>query len=353
MKEIAAFRVNYTQFIDPSGAAIEDFPQSVNDPQMLVEWYKAMVLCRTFDRKAIALQRTGRISTYPSLLGQEALDVGLASAMKASDVLVPYYRSLATQILRGVTLVETLLLYGGDERGNAFRGPIEDFPTQINLSTQAPHAVGVAMAMRLRGEKRAAVCTIGDGATSKGDFYEAINLAGVWQAPVVFVVINNRWAISVPVEGQTAAKTLAQKAFAAGIPGEQVDGNDVIAVYDALTLALEKARGGGGPHVIEALTYRLGDHTTADDASRYREDLEVSEAWKADPVARLRTYLGENGKWTKEQEEQLLADVAKKIDLAVDEYLSIENPEPEEMIDYLYAELPNDLAELRASLKKA
>src|SRR6516225_7084584 len=180
------------------------------------------------------------------------------------------------QLWRGVSLVELFLFWGGDERGSDFAKVREDFPICVPVATHTPHAVGVALAFKLRHQQRVAVCAFGDGATSKGDVAEALNIAGVWHLPLVFVINNNHWAISVPVTQQTAAETLAQKAIAAGIEGEQVDGNDIIAVREAVARAVAKARAGGGPHLIEALTYRLSDHTTADDARRYRSDTDVS-----------------------------------------------------------------------------
>ena len=206
---------------------------------------------------------------------------------------------------------------------------------------------GVALAFKLRREKRVAVCVFGDGATSKGDVAEALNVAGVWRLPVVFVINNNRWAISVPLAQQTAAETLAQKAIAAGIEGEQVDGNDVIAVREAMARALANARAGGGPHLIEALTYRLGDHTTADDASRYRSGSEVSARWAEEPIARLRNYLVAQEMWGKADEEQLLAEITLQIERAAEAYLATSPPPPEAMFDYMYESLPQDLAEQR------
>ena len=276
MTTAATFQIQYSRFIDSSGQEVAQLPPSIDDDS-LVEFYRDMVFCRAFDKKAVALQRTGRLSTYAPLIGQEAIDVGIAHALEPTDVFLPYYRNVGAQILRGVSMVEQFLYFGGNERGCDFKKLAEDFPTQT------PHAVGVAMAIKLRREQRAAVTTIGDGASSKGDFYEAMNLAGVWQVPLVFVAINNGWAISVPYESQTAAKTLAQKAIAAGIGSEQVDGNDVTAVHDGMRRALDRARSGEGPYLIDMETYRLGDHTTADNASRYRPDEEVSAAWKEDP----------------------------------------------------------------------
>jgi pyruvate dehydrogenase E1 component alpha subunit len=215
------------------------------------------------------------------------------------------------------------------------------------IATQTTHAVGVAYAFKLRQEKRVALTTIGDGGTSKGDFYEALNFAGVWQVPVIFMIINNGWAISMRRENQSAAETLAQKGVAAGIPGEQVDGNDVIAVHDVVARALAKARKGGGPTVIEALTYRLTDHSTADDASRYRDPDEVSVHWKDEPLVRLRTYLAGIGAWSKGDEENLINGIDREIDEAVAENATVEALPPESMFDNLFAELPADLKEHR------
>src|SRR5208337_2910282 len=225
--------------------------------------------------------------------------------------------------------------------------PRQDFPVSVPVGSHAPHAVGVALAFKLRRETRVAVCVFGDGATSKGDVAEALNIAGVWRLPLVFVINNNRWAISVPVTGQTAAQTLAQKAIAAGIEGEQVDGNDVVAVREAVGRAVAKARAGGGPHLIEALTYRLSDHTTADDARRYRSDAEVSPHWAEDPITRLRNHLVGAGMWAKVDEERLLAEVSAAVDKAAETYLAIPPQGAETIFDFTYESLPKDLAEQR------
>ena len=218
----------------------------------------------------------------------------------------------------------------------------------MTIATQVCHAAGVAYAMKLKREPRAAVCIFGDGGTSKGDFYEGMNLAGVWQLPLVMVINNNQWAISVPRSRQSAAQTLAQKAIAAGIDGLQVDGNDVIAVRYVVEQALNRARSGSGPTLIEALTYRLGDHTTADDATRYRDAETVSRQWQFEPVTRLRSYLAHLGAWDKEKEETLLRDCAERVSRAVDDYLATPPPPPEAMFDHLYAVLPAVLQEQRA-----
>ena len=341
---IATFEIRYRQYLDPAGRLVGAPPPLARDRTALVALYRAMVLTRIFDAKAISLQRTGQLGTYPSCQGQEAVAVGLASAMAEDDVLLPTYREQGAQLWRGVTMTEILQFWVGDERGSDYAVPRQDFPINIPIASHAVHAAGVATAMKLRGESRAAVCVLGDGATSQGDFYEAINVAGVWRLPVVFVVSNNQWAISVPRAKQTAAETLAQKAVAAGFTGEQVDGNDIIAVRVATEEAIAGARAGGGPALIEALTYRLGDHTTADDAGRYRGEAEVSRQWARDPIARLRSYLGASGWWSKEDEERLLADTKAEVEAAKDAFLAVPPAPPTAMFDHLFETLPASLA---------
>jgi len=344
---VARFEIRYSRFLDPKGTVVRPLPDFALDRSELVALYRGMVLARRFDTKAVALQRTGRLGTFASALGQEAVPVGIASAMLAEDLLLPSFREHGAQLWRGVSPVELLLYWGGDERGSDFAEAREDFPVCVPVGTHAPHAVGVALAFKLRREKRVAVCVLGDGATSKGDVAEALNVAGVWHLPVVFVISNNRWAISVPLAQQTAAETLAQKAIAAGIEGEQVDGNDVIAVREAMSRVLTKARAGGGPHLIEALTYRLGDHTTADDASRYRSGSEVSARWAEEPIARLRNHLVAQGMWGKADEERLLAEITLTIERAAETYLATMPQATEAMFDFMYHNLPKDLAEQR------
>jgi len=217
----------------------------------------------------------------------------------------------------------------------------------VPIASHTLHAVGVATAMKLRKEPRVAVCVLGDGATSEGDFYEAMNLAGVWHLPVVFVVSNNQWAISVPRRAQTASETLAQKAVAAGFSGEQVDGNDLIAVHQAVGEAIGRARTGGGPALIEALTYRLGDHTTADDARRYRPAEEVSARWAEDPLVRLRKYLTGLGWWSKDEEESLAGECRARIEAAVEEFRGMPPQPATAMFDHLFETLPEELERQR------
>lgn len=350
---VVTFTVGFTRFLDQSGLLVRPPPEFATNPDTLISFYRAMMLTRLFDEKAIALQRTGRLGTFASSLGQEAVGVGVASAMRDGDVLLPSFREQSAMFWRGVTMTELLTYWGGDERGSNFSGPREDFPICIPVASQFPHAVGVALAMRLRAEDRVAVAIGGDGATSKGDFYEAMNIAGVWQLPVVFVINNNQWAISVPRRAQSAAETLAQKAIAAGIAGEQADGNDVIAVHDATARALARARRGEGPTVIEAITYRLSDHTTADDARRYRADSEVSAQWQQEPIARLRAYLVAQEAWGKETELALMSRCREDIEKAVAAYLSAAPAPATDMLDYLHADLPKALAGQRAALAQS
>jgi pyruvate dehydrogenase E1 component alpha subunit len=352
VNDLTDFRIHCTRFLDATGKPVADLPPIASDPAALLELYRGMLFTRAFDKKAIALQRTGQLGTYASCLGQEAIGVGLGHAMRPEDVLFPYYRDYAAQFQRGVTMAEILVYWGGDERGMDYAGCREDFPICVPIASQCCHAIGVAYAFKLRREARVAVCTIGDGGTSKGDFYEALNAAGVWQLPIVFVVNNNQWAISVPREQQSAAQTLAQKAVAAGFCGEQVDGNDVIAVRQVVGRALEATRAGEGPQLIECLSYRLGDHTTADDASRYRSPAEVEAHAAYDPLIRLHKYLIYNGFLNDIDEAALTQAAAKAVELAVKDYLQTPAPAPEAMFDHLYAQLPAAYQEQRAEVAR-
>ena len=350
MTLVAQFEIHRSQYLDPAGRVVQVLPEFARDPQALVGLYRWMVLMRVYDAKAIALQRTGQLGTFASLLGKEAVEAGVGSAMRPDDVFLMTYRENGTQLMRGVTLEELFLYWGGDERGSDFAGPRRDFPVCITIAAQVTHAAGVAYAMKLRREPRVAVCAIGDGATSKGDFYEGLNAAGVWQLPLVVVVTNNQWAISVPRSRQSSAATLAQKAIATGCEGVQVDGNDVIAVRDAMDRALARARAGGGPTLLEALTYRLADHTTADDAPRYRSPDEVAAAWKLEPLQRLRSYLTACGAWDRAREDALLKECNDRVQAAAQAYLDTPPIGPGAMFDRLYATLPAALERQRSML---
>lgn len=348
----ASVQLPYTRLIDDQGQPLAELPQWTSDTDLLLSLYQNMQRVRSFDQKCVALQRTGQLGTYASTLGQEAIGSAVGRAMSAEDVLIPYYRDTATQLQRGVGMHEILLYWGGDERGSAWENPAvaQDFPICVPIATQACHAGGIATAFRIRQQPRVAVTTCGDGATSKGDFLESLNLAGVWQLPVVFVINNNQWAISVPRSLQSAAPTLAHKAVGAGVPGEQVDGNDVLAVYDRVKQAIERARAGKGPSLIECVTYRLGDHTTADDASRYRSDEELNEAWKHEPIGRMQRFLHSRELWDEAREIALQAELASAINDAVARYRETPPAAPTAAFDHLFAQMPKQYQQQREQL---
>lgn len=341
---VATFTVQYLQFLDANSHPTQPFPDFAT-PDYLLFLYRQMSLVRAIDNKAINLQRTGKMGTYPAARGQEAVGVGMGGAIQKTDVFVPYYRDQATFLMRGTPPAEFFSYWGGDERGCDYSNPDakEDFPNCVPIACQLLHAAGVAFALKYRKQQRAVLTICGDGGTSKGDFYEALNIAGAWKLPMVFVINNNQWAISVARSVQTACQTLAQKAIAGGFEGLQVDGNDVIAVRYAVDHALQKARDGGGPTLIEAITYRLADHTTADDAKRYVPPDAIKTAWEAEPIARLGYYLESEGLWSKEKEAELQKELADVVEKAVQDYVNVSPQKPTAMFDYLYAKLPSAL----------
>ncbi|MDF1759833.1 MAG: pyruvate dehydrogenase (acetyl-transferring) E1 component subunit alpha [Coxiellaceae bacterium] len=340
-KSIASFEVKHLQYLDAASKLTQDLPEFASVEELL-HMYKLMCLTRALDNKAINLQRTGRMGTYPAATGQEAVGVGMGTAMAKGDVYCPYYRDQACFLARGVKPEEILAYWGGDERGSDFESENckHDLPICVPIAGQCLHATGVGYAFKYRKQPHAVMTICGEGGTSKGDFYEAMNLAGDWQLPVVFIVNNNQWAISVARKLQTGCDTIAQKAIAAGFEGIQVDGNDVIAMRQACDQALEKARSGGGPTLIEAVTYRLCDHTTADDATRYVPPEELETAWKEEPIVRLRTYLHENGHWDKDKETALQKTCSEQVEQAVKDYEAMPAQDAEAIFDCLYATLP-------------
>ncbi len=345
MDSIARFEIARVQYLDDQARLADDAPALGSDRSALTELYRAMTRVRAFDAKAIKLQRTGKLGTYASSLGHEAIHVAAAWALQPDDVFAPTYREHGVLLERGVTMSEILSYWGGDENGMAWSGPAHDFPYCIPIATQTLHAAGAAFAMKHRREARCALAALGDGATSEGAFYEALNAAGAMQLPLIFLVINNRYAISVPVDKQTGAATLAQKAIAGGVPGIQVDGNDVIAVCDVLQRAAARARAGEGPSLIEALTYRIGDHTTADDAGRYRDGAEVEHARRVEPLARLRRHLGARGWWDENDEMELQRACDEGVSSAVEAYAARPAADPAQMFKHLFAHLPARLEE--------
>ncbi len=346
---VRKFEVPFLKVLDEDGNCDELLKPNLEAGQ-IKEIFELMILARTFDEVALRLQREGRIGTYASARGQEAAQVGSACSLGSGDWMFPAFRENAAYIARGVPIEMLFEYWGGDERGNMIPENINAFTVAIPVSTQIPHAVGFAWGAKLKGNKKAVLVYLGDGSTSEGDFHEGMNFAGTFKLPVVFLCENNQWAISVPRTRQCAAETLAQKAFGYGFDGIQVDGNDVFAVYKATKEALEKAYEDNGPTLIECVTYRMSDHTTSDDASRYRDPKEL-EAWaRKDPVDRLRNYMKRIGLWSEEYENKIQANATKKVRKAVERAESLQAPNPVDMFTWTFNEMPPRLKEQFESL---
>jgi pyruvate dehydrogenase E1 component alpha subunit len=319
------------------------------DGAPLNDLYRLMRLCRLVDEEVVRLQRQGVIAAYPPLSGQEAAQVGSALALAPGDWAFPSYRELGVALVRNVDLVEYLLAYRGDWHGGLYDPRAHRFAMiSSSVGSHLLHAVGWAMGARLDGLSDCAIAYFGDGATSEGDFHEAMNFAGVFRAPVVFFCQNNQWAISVPLEQQTAAP-IWRKAEAYGFPGEQVDGNDAVAVFEATGAALERARAGQGPTLIEALTYRVGAHSTADDPSRYRTAEQSSQWLERDPIRLLRSRLEERG-----AEEAFFAEVEASAGQLVAglraSLTGAPGPDPDDLFKFVYTEPPATLTRQREEL---
>ena len=350
MTVAAQFQIEYLQYLGVDGQPVRELPELARDVARIKALFKQMLFVRTFDSKAIALQRTGKLGTYAASLGHEAAHVGIGASMQPEDVLAPSYREYGAQFMRGVQPRDVLMYWGGDERGNDFQNEParHDFAWCVPISTQCLYAAGAALAFKLRDEKRVAVAVCGDGGSSKTDFYAALNSAGAYELPLVLCVVNNGWAISVPRKAQTGAQTLAQKGLAGGLYCLQVDGNDLIAVLEAMRIAHERARNGQGGSVLEFVTYRLSDHTTADDARRYRDDAEVKAAWEREPMLRLRAWLTAQGQWGEDEENAWKTECGARVDEEVNAYLNTPVQPVEAMFDYLYADPPPELLAQRA-----
>ncbi len=349
-KVVGNFKIEYLQVLDENGKVDEELMPKLSDKQ-IKELYELMVLGRTFDDKAFSLQRQGRIGTYIQFKGQEASQVGSAYVLQDKDWMFPMYRSIGALIVRKHPMHKLLQYAGGDIRGLRSPDNVNNFPIAITVGTQTTHAVGCAWASKLKKDKDVSLVYFGDGASSKGDFHESLNFAGVLKTPAIFICENNQYAISVPREKQTAAETIAQRAMGYGIKGIQVDGMDVFAVYKATKEAVDNARVGKGTTLIEALTYRLCDHSTSDDAKKYRTEQELNSWMKKDPILRLEKYM----KSKKLLDDNYKQEVAKKASEQVKEevkiYENLPAPKPEEMLKYVYSELTPDLKEQLNELK--
>lgn len=300
--------------MDDDGGILEGASVDLAD-QELIDMYEKMLFARVFDERAFRLQRQGRIGTYPPYKGQEAAQVGAAVHLEDGDWLFPYGRDLAACFAFGKNLKNAFLYTMGHKNGSNEEANI--FPLAIMIPPQIPQAVGAAWASKLKGEDRVALATIGDGGTSKGDFHEGLNMAAVYKAPAIFLCQNNQWAISVPYEQQTASETIAQKAVAYGMKGVRVDGNDILAVHHVTKEAVERARKGEGPTLIEAVTYRIGPHTTSDDPTRYRQDGETKEWEQRDPLVLYKKYLVKKGLWSEKKEAQKEEEIREVINTAI------------------------------------
>ena len=343
--------IEHLSILDEQGhldAALEpDIP-----PETLTRLYRTMLLARKFDERLLNLQRQGRIGTFPPVKGQEAAHLGAAAHLRPSDWMVPSFRELAADLWRGRSLENSILYNNGFNEGMALPEGATSFPIAVPVGSQVLHAVGLAWAARYRGRDDVVMTFFGDGATSQGDFHEAMNCAAVFRVPVIFVCQNNHWAISVPLNKQTRSRTIAQKALAYGMPGIQVDGNDLLAVYVAAGEAVARARGGEGPTLIECVTYRLIMHTTADDPRRYRSAEEEQEWLKRDPLPRFQDYLLKKGLLTQSAVARTEAEVETQIQTAVE---NAENRmraphDALQMFDHLYAEPTPELDRQRREL---
>lgn len=340
------------QILDSEGNVIKKEFEPEIPAAILKKMYYSMILSRFADERALKLQRGGRMGTFAPSVGQEAI-VGSAAVLEENDWTVPSYREQASNLFRGLPLENTYLYFMGDARGNRIPGMLNILPFSVPVSTHVLHATGIAWAAKIRNEKTVVMTYFGDGGTSEGDFHEGLNFAGVFKVPVVFVCQNNQYAISVPRKRQTASRTLAQKAVAYGFPGIQVDGNDVLAVYSACREAVDRARNGGGPTLIETYTYRMWMHTTADDPKKYRQKEEEEEWKEKDPIKRFKNYLlAKNildGEVEKEINEKALAEVERAVSAAE----SIEPLTPDDLFDHMFKEITPELASQKEYLKKA
>lgn len=318
------------------------------DDAVLLGALRTMMLARAFDARSFALQRQGRFGTVSPTHGQEASLVGAALALDAErDWIVPQYRELPALLTHGLPLETFILYFLGHPLGGRIPEGVNVLPLQIGIAAQLPQAVGLAWGIRHRGGDGVVLVFCGDGATSEGDFHEALNLAGVRRAPVVFLVQNNGWAISTPIERQTAARHLAARGPGYGMPGHLVDGNDVLAVLATVRTAVDRARAGDGPSLVETLTFRMGAHNTADDPGRYRDE-SAAAAWSdLDPILRLQRHLAARGRWDEAEAERVEADVRSEIEAALERAWATPPPDGDALFDHVYADEPTRFAAQR------
>ncbi|NND84741.1 MAG: pyruvate dehydrogenase (acetyl-transferring) E1 component subunit alpha [Acidimicrobiia bacterium] len=332
------------QILTPEGELLRDPP--IRD-DLIVRLYRAMVFARQYDHKSVSLQRQGRLATYAPFEGQEAAQIGAAAALHPDDWLVATYRDAAAMWAHGYPMDLLYLGRTGDERGGAPPEDVPCLPPSITVGGHMIHAVGIAWAEKLKGARKVALTMFGDGATSEGDFHEAMNFAAVYETPTVFLCQNNGYAISMPVHEQMRAERISDKAVGYGMPGETVDGNDLLVVYERVLAAVNRARSGGGPTLIEAVTYRMGPHTTNDDPGRYRTPDEEAEAKAKDPLERVRRYLESKDQWSEDWEAEVRAEAASAADEAIAAAESVPKPTADDLFGAVFAEQPPHIAEQR------
>ncbi len=344
--------VEYLAILDADGLLDKSLEPSIAD-EMLLKMHRTMLLARRFDERMLNLQRQGRIGTFAPIKGQEA-QIGAVAVLEPEDWLVPSFREMPAELWRGKSMEDVLLLYGGYNEGGRVPEGLNNLPVAIPVGSQTLHAVGLAYAIKYRRQQQVAMTFFGDGATSEGDFHEAMNFAAVFQVPVIFVAQNNHWAISVPRSRQTHSQTLAQKAMAYDMPGLQVDGNDILAVYAAAKEAVDRARAGGGPTFIESVTYRMSMHTTADDPKKYRKEEEVAVWVKRDPLVRFQKYLADKGLLTEERAAAVEVEVQGEIKAAEERWAQLVEKalDPLEMFDHAYAAMPPHLVAQQEELRQ-
>ncbi|MDA3940204.1 MAG: pyruvate dehydrogenase (acetyl-transferring) E1 component subunit alpha [Spirochaetia bacterium] len=341
------------QVLDKNGnLTLADWDNKLNDMEAKTA-YEKMLFARQADIKAVSYQRQGRMYTYPPNLGQEAIAVAAGMVIRDEDWLVPAFRELGTYLAKGMSLKEYFLYFRGHEDSLIFKNAKNFLPFSVPIASQLLHAVGIGYAIKYKEEKDKVVFTfVGDGGTSEGDFHEAMNFAAVWKVPVIFIVQNNQFAISVPFNKQTASVNIAAKSVAYGMPGIKVDGNDIFAMYDAVQTTADYAGKGNGPVLIEALTFRAGAHTTSDDPSKYRTK-EEEDNWAAkDPLLRLKKYLQGKDLWNAKEENALLDQYDLEIERQFEEAENYPTTTLDEVFDYHYEELPEELNRQKVAYKK-
>ena len=351
LKTIASLNIKRLEILNIDGTFDRSLMPKVSD-KLLLEMYRLMFQIRAFDERAILLQRSGRLGTYPMITGQEATQCVPPLALKPSDWVVPTYRRGGVYFARGMLMRYGLLYWAGDDRGTNFPEGNNDMIFSIPVGTHLTQVAGLAWGQKLKGQGGVAMTYCGDGTSSKGDLHEALTFAGQFKLPAIYVIENNGWAISVPRKRQAASQTLAQKAWGYGVHGVQVDGNDALAVYAATAEAVARARKGDGATLIECETYRMGHHTTADDATRYREDKEVESWKKRDPISRFKKFLTAKKLWDDKKEKELTTKTQSWIDGEVKAYEEFPAPNPLNMFADNYDKAPRALIEQRAELEE-